>query len=165
MAPPCTSLDAYYSEGEFCPAHRADPAHCLGNSRQPLLHRAAFNTLFRSEEDTSQAFPISSSAETGGRALERGQPSFYQGVPEAPSVCCTAKKWSRKTITAGANSSRKRRSTNGCGPTPWIPKCLPVYGELLFGQSRVRRNDAKPECSSMKHVTRPPRMSLILKAL
>ena len=41
----------------------------------------------------------------------------------------------------------------------------PVYGELLFGQSRVRRNDAKPECSSMKHVTRPPRMSLILKAL
>src|SRR2546430_11633007 len=25
--------------------------------------------------------------------------------------------------------------------------CLPVYGELLFGQSRVRRNDAKPERS------------------
>ena len=24
-----------------------------------------------------------------------------------------------------------------------------VYGELLFGQSRVRRHDAKPECSSM----------------
>jgi hypothetical protein len=24
-----------------------------------------------------------------------------------------------------------------------------VYGELLFGQSRVRRDDAKPECSSM----------------
>jgi len=24
-----------------------------------------------------------------------------------------------------------------------------VYGELLFGQSRVRRHDSKPECSSM----------------
>jgi hypothetical protein len=25
----------------------------------------------------------------------------------------------------------------------------PVYGELLFGQSRTRRSDAKAECSSM----------------
>jgi len=29
-----------------------------------------------------------------------------------------------------------------------------VYGELLLGQSRVRRNDAKAECSSM-YATRP----------
>jgi len=37
---------------------------------------------------------------------------------------------------------------------------LPVYGELLFGQSRVRRHDAKPECSSMSFRAYGPRNAM-----
>jgi len=38
---------------------------------------------------------------------------------------------------------------HGSKSSGWSGTILPVYGELLFSQSRVRRNDAKPECSSM----------------
>jgi len=77
------------------------------------------------------------------------------GASLTPSpTIATLRRAVMSALTNGSLSSGRGSegisSTPNCLPTPSATAlAAPVYGELLFAQSRVCPRDAKPECSSM----------------